>query len=72
MQECSRELTFKSSMASIKYIETQILLNSSTSKDTDIARCQVYLEWRKKLLDAQIIEHLDNYIVASWLCLTNG
>lgn len=47
---------------SIKDIENQIILHSSSLKGQDIVRCQVYLELRKKLLDSQVIDHFDKYI----------
>ena len=47
---------------SIKDIENQIILHSSSLKGQDIVRCQVYLELRKKLLDSQVIDHFDKYV----------
>ena len=49
-------------MMSIKDIENQIILHSSSLKGQDIVRCQVYLELRKKLLDSQVIDHFDKYV----------
>lgn len=49
-------------MNTIKYIEEQILLYSDSTKEKDMARIQTYLELRKKLLDEEFINHLDEYL----------
>ena len=46
-------------MNTIKYIEEQILLYTDSTNEKDIAHCQAYLELRKKLLDEEFINHLD-------------
>ena len=49
-------------MNTIKYIEEQILLYSDSTKEKDMVRIQTYLELRKKLLDEQFINHLDEHL----------
>ena len=49
-------------MNTIKYIEEQILLYTDSTNEEDIAHCQAYLELRKKLLDEEFINHLDEHL----------
>lgn len=49
-------------MNTIKYIEEQILLYSDSTKEKDMVRIQTYLELRKKVLDEEFINHLDEYL----------
>ena len=49
-------------MNTIKYIEEQILLYSDSTKEKDMVRIQTYLELRKKLLDEEFINHLDEHL----------
>ena len=49
-------------MNTIKYIEDQILLHSNSAEEKDIAHCQAYLELRKKFLDEEFINHLDEHL----------
>lgn len=46
----------------IEDIEDQILLHSNSAEEKDIAHCQAYLELRKKLLDEEFINHLDEHL----------
>lgn len=46
----------------IEEIEDQILLHSNSAEEKDIAHCQAYLELRKKLLDEEFINHLDEHL----------
>lgn len=46
----------------IEHIEEQILLYSNSIKDKDVAHCQAYLELRKKLLEEECINHLDEHL----------
>ena len=46
----------------MEYIEDQILLHSESSEEKDIAHCQAYLELRKKLLNEEFINHLDEHL----------
>lgn len=46
----------------IEDIEDQILLHSNSAEKKDIAHCQAYLELRKKLLDEEFINHLDEHL----------
>lgn len=47
----------------IKYLEDQIILYSGSPHEQDVARCQAYLELRKKLLDEQFINILDKHLI---------
>ena len=46
----------------MEYIEEQILLYTDSTNEKDIAHCQAYLELRKKLLDEEFINHLDEHL----------
>ncbi|MCQ2383311.1 MAG: hypothetical protein MJZ96_00315 [Paludibacteraceae bacterium] len=46
----------------IEYIEDQILLHSNSTENKDIAHCQAYLEQRKKLLNEEFINHLEEHL----------
>ena len=49
-------------MNTIKYIEERILLYTDSTNEKDIAHCQAYLELRKKLLNEEFINHLDEHL----------
>lgn len=46
----------------MEYIEEQILLYTDSTNEKDIAHFQAYLELRKKLLDEEFINHLDEHL----------
>lgn len=46
----------------IEDIEDQILLHSNSTENKDIALCQAYLELRKKLLNEEFINHLEEHL----------